>query len=484
LLSREDVVEIVALRGRGWSVSAIARHTGRDRKTIRAWLAQGERRRRPRAPSVLESFRGYVERRFADDPHLDATVLLRELRPLGFDRSYQTLTRELRRLALRPECPVCKRGGHRLTIELAHEPGEELQLDWLELAETPWGAPCCVLVVRSRTPAASAPPSATASTSRTSSLRSMACRAGKALRGDGCRPSAAARTAQGRRRGEHPLPRPLLVAHRAGRDIGGGAQRSLDAWCVEVADQRRRGPLTVAQNAAGEPLLPLPPTAYPAELRVERVVSASALVSFEDNRYSVQPTLAGQTVTVRVRVGEPTLQIVSATGVLIATHRRAPAGAGQLVRSQTHQEALERAVLAAFTTRPRCASKPNRPPSAEALALAGAHTAASDVAIPSLADYARLAAVSCRATRRGARAGGEDEAVIHALPQAAARGRGRGDRTAPARRPIALRQLPHPEDARRHRLRRPARARPQARRQARRRARHPSASSKSAATCC
>jgi len=146
LLLREDVVEIVALRRRGWSVSAIARHTGRDRKTIRVWLAQGERRRRPQAPSALEPFRAYVERRFVDDPHLDATVLLRELRPIGFDRSYQTLTRELRRLGLRPECPVCKRGGHRLTIELAHEPGEELQLDWLELAETPWGAPVYVLV--------------------------------------------------------------------------------------------------------------------------------------------------------------------------------------------------------------------------------------------------------------------------------------------------------------------------------------------------
>ncbi len=119
MLSREDVVEIVALRRRGWSVSAIARHTGRDRKTIRAWLAQGERRRRARAPSVLEPYRAYVERRLADDPHLDATVLLRELRPLGFARSYQTLTRELRRLGLRRECPVCKRGGHRLTIELA-----------------------------------------------------------------------------------------------------------------------------------------------------------------------------------------------------------------------------------------------------------------------------------------------------------------------------------------------------------------------------
>ena len=136
MLSREDVVEIVALYRRGWSASAIARHTGRDRKTVRAWL-RGERGRRPRASSVLEPYRAYIERRLGDDPHLDATVLLRELRPLGFARSYPTLTRELRRRELRPVCEVCKRGGHRLTVELVHEPGEELQLDWLELSKTP-----------------------------------------------------------------------------------------------------------------------------------------------------------------------------------------------------------------------------------------------------------------------------------------------------------------------------------------------------------
>jgi transposase len=74
MLSREDVVEIVALHRRGWSISAIARHTGRDRKTVRAWL-RGERERERRGrPSVLEPFREYVARRFEDDPHLDATV--------------------------------------------------------------------------------------------------------------------------------------------------------------------------------------------------------------------------------------------------------------------------------------------------------------------------------------------------------------------------------------------------------------------------
>lgn len=408
-------------------MSAIARHTGRDRKTIRAWLAAGEQRRRPRAASVLEPHRAYIERRLGDDPHLDATVLLRELRPLGFDRSYQTLTRELRRLALRPECPVCKRGGHRLTIELSHEPGEELQLDWLELAETPWGEPCYVLVG-----ALSHSDCIRAVLGDGMDFAHLACALDGVLRRLGGttrswrtdRMSTIVVPGTDRLRAEAAeLAKhygvtiavcPPRRAQRKGvveasiRYIGRSwwrsapvadpveAQRSLDRWCVEVADQRRRGPLTVAQKAASEPLRALPPAAYPAELRVERIVSSSALVSFEGNRYSVPLALAGQAVAVRARVGEPILQIVSAAGVLVATHRRMPAGAGQLVRLAAHEAALEQAVLAAFTTRPRCARKPNRPPSSEALALAlaAAHTAAVDVAIPSLDDYARLVAAS------------------------------------------------------------------------------------------
>ena len=42
MLTQEDDVEIHALARRGWSVSAIARHTGRDRKTVAKYLA-GER---------------------------------------------------------------------------------------------------------------------------------------------------------------------------------------------------------------------------------------------------------------------------------------------------------------------------------------------------------------------------------------------------------------------------------------------------------
>ena len=34
----------------------------------------------------------------------------------------------------------------KVTVGLEHEPGEEMQLDWLELSETPWGEQAYVLV--------------------------------------------------------------------------------------------------------------------------------------------------------------------------------------------------------------------------------------------------------------------------------------------------------------------------------------------------
>ena len=145
MLTQEDDVEIHALARRGWSVSAIARHTGRDRKTVAKYLA-GQGSVRVSAPSCLEPFRAYLEARFEDDAHVLATTLYEELGGLGFDRSYPTLVREIRGLGLRPVCEYCRVGSVGLTVGLEHEPGEELQLDWLELSETPWGAKAYVLV--------------------------------------------------------------------------------------------------------------------------------------------------------------------------------------------------------------------------------------------------------------------------------------------------------------------------------------------------
>ena len=74
-------------RAQGWSKSAIARHTGRDRKTVAKYLAGNGPKREP-APSCLEPFRAYLESGFVDDPHVRASVLFEELVQLGFDCSY------------------------------------------------------------------------------------------------------------------------------------------------------------------------------------------------------------------------------------------------------------------------------------------------------------------------------------------------------------------------------------------------------------
>ena len=425
MLTEEDDVEIHALARRGWSVSAIARHTGRDRKTVRKYLS-GQRPVREPAPSCLEPFRDYLVARFADDAHVDGTVLFREVAELGFERSYVTFVRELRRLALRPRCEACRTGGHGATVQLVHEPGEEIQWDWLELTETPWGESAYVLV------------GALCFSGR---LRAVICEGmtfahlveaidgvlrrlggtGRAWRTDRMAtvvvPGTDRLTAEFAQVAKHygvevwvcPPRRPQRkgVVEAAIKYVTrswwrsapvaslGQAQADLDRWAVAVSDRRRRPGGTIAELAAQEPLLGLPATAFPAQLEVERVVSRTAMVAFEGNRYSVAVGHIGQTVTVRARLGELHLEIVSAAGRRIARHRRAPAGAGQVLQSAEHARLLEAAVLDAFTTDRPCRRKANRPPGSAALAEAArlrGHD--SSGVVIDLEDYARIARVA------------------------------------------------------------------------------------------
>ena len=66
MLTQENDVEIHALAARGWNQSAISRHTGRDRKTVRKYLAAGGAPVRERAASCLGAvagvYRGEVRR--------------------------------------------------------------------------------------------------------------------------------------------------------------------------------------------------------------------------------------------------------------------------------------------------------------------------------------------------------------------------------------------------------------------------------------
>jgi transposase len=427
MLTEEDDVEIHALARRGWSVSAIARHTGRDRKTVRRYLA-GLGTGRERAASCLEPFRPYLEARFVDDAHVLATVLYEELVALGFDRSYPTLVREIRHLGLRPECECCRADGVKLTVGLEHEPGAELQLDWLELSETPWGVKAHVLVgALSRSGRLRGCFSGGESFPHLAeALDGVLRRLGGSARSwrtdrmatfvdpgtDRLRPEAAAMAKHyGAQVAVCPPNRPQRkgVVEKA---IGyltqswwrsapvsspAQAQADLDRWSVAVSDRRRRGQSTVGELAATEPLLALPELPFAAEYREQRVVSRDALVSFESNQYSVPPGHAGQTVEVRARLGELHLEIYTPAGRRIARHRRALSGAGQTVRTEQHTRALEHAVLEQFTTSKPCPRKPNRPPGeqaqAEAAKLRG--ESAGGVVVD-LEQYARIAKVAGR----------------------------------------------------------------------------------------
>jgi len=431
MLTQEDDVEIHALWTRGWSVSAISRHTGRDRKTVRRYL-QVPGPARAVAPSCLEPYRAYIAARFQDDHHLEATVLYRELVDAGFGRAYTTLVRELRRLELRPVCLVCAhRLGGQVTTEIDHFAGGEIQWDWLELsaADTPWGEPADVLV------------GALAHSGR---FRAVFCQAQsfghlagaahqvlvalggtpKVWRTDRMatvvEPRSGRITADAAAMAKHYGTTVAVCPARRAQRKGvveaaikyltrswwrtaavanmGDAQRSLEAWSVSVADTRKRPLGTVGEIGAGEPLLALPAAAYPAQIIVERKVSRAALAAFEGNQYSVPPAHAGRMVTVTWRISEPMLRIVGAHGEIVAEHRRIPAGAGQTVRSTEHAASLQDAVLAAFTTKDACRRKPNLPPGDSALAeiakLRGLDPGGARVI--SLADYATLAEAAAR----------------------------------------------------------------------------------------
>jgi hypothetical protein len=169
------------------------------------------------------------------------------------------------------------------------------------------------------------------------------------------------------------------------------AQAKLDRFCAQTGDRRRRNGSTVAELAAAERLAALPGLPYPAVLEVERVVSASCLVSYEGNRYSVPPGLHGQRVTVRRSLSGNQVELVSKGGSVVAAHRLAPAGQGALQRHPEHRVELEQVVLQSLTSKPPCRRKANRPPGEAALAAAAALAGEPREVVVSLEQYARYA---------------------------------------------------------------------------------------------
>jgi transposase len=430
MLTYGEDVEAHALQQRGWTISAIARHLDRDRKTVRGYLngtrTPGVRARS--APDPLAPFTDYLVARFADDPHVWASALYDEVRPLGYRQSYPSFVRQVRLAGLRPHCEACRGVKGRDTIEIDHPAGEEIQWDWFERRNAPWGGTAYVLlgtlphsgrvrgVLSERMDHAHLVGAmdavmrrlgGTTRIWRTDRLATVIT--------PGTREVQASFAPVAKHYGAVVEPCPPRRGNRKGsvessvRFVSGrwwrtmsdqtpeDAQRSLDRFCATTGEERERRfadgtRTTVRVLADREPLLALPPVPFPATIEVERTVGDNAVVAYRGNHYSTPPGLGGSVLAVRQRLGSGTIEVVAPSGQLLVTHRCAPDGSGALVRTPEHREALEGAVLSAFTTARPCDKKANRPPGAVALAEAakllgpGGHTPTVDLEV-----YAEIA---------------------------------------------------------------------------------------------
>jgi transposase len=416
MITHGEDVEITALRKRGWSYAAIGRHTGRDWRTVKDYL-EGKRQpgvRRQAEPSALERFAPYLRARLAEDPHVWASALYDEASELGYPCSYPSFARQLRQAGLRPHCEACSGVRGRETTEIEHRPGDEIQWDWFERRKSPWGGTAYVLLGtlpysgRSRGVLCPATDQAHLVEAVDGVLRRLG---GTARHWRVDRMSTVVVPATGdvqasfapvakhygaaiavcpARRGNRKGCVEAAVRFATGRwwrtlsaEGPEAAQASLDRFWATKGDARLRSPRgteepptdgarprwpAVGELAGAEPLLGLPDVPYPATIEVEAPVDHRASVAFRGNRYSVAPGLQGATMALRHRLGTGLLEIYSRSGVLLVTHELAPPGAGEMVRTPEHKQALEKVVLGQFSPKKPCDRKENRPPGGAALA--------------------------------------------------------------------------------------------------------------------
>lgn len=415
MLTREEDIDAHALRRQGWTISAIARHLGRDRKTIRAYLA-GERvagERKPAEDDPFEPFVDYVRARLTEDPHLWAVTLFDEVVGLGYDRSYPTFTRQIRVRNLRPHCEPCSATKGRANAPIEHPPGEETQWDWLELPDPPaswgWGKKAHLLVGAlahsSRWRGHLAP--AEDQAQLIAGLDAVTRKLGgltKKWRFDRmttvCHPESGRVTTTFAAVAKHYGVSVVICPPRRGNRKGvveksnhtaaqrwwrtlpddltvEEAQASLNRFCELRGDARLRpagvdGRASVLTIAEREPLVAAPTTPFPATISEERTVSAQALVAWRGNFYSVPPELARAQVIVSQRLGEQHVDIATLGGTVIARHELAPDGAGVMVRDHGHVIALEQLVLAGHDTSRPHRRKERIPPGPAARAAADA----------------------------------------------------------------------------------------------------------------
>src|SRR5829696_2535199 len=120
-----ELVMILELHRQGLKVSAIARQTGLDRKTVRKYIARGLEPPtygpRPPQQKSTDPFLPYLRERLAAYPGLTAVRLWRELRERGYAGGYTAVKRTVREIRPEPIKPF--------EVRFETPPGEQAQVD-------------------------------------------------------------------------------------------------------------------------------------------------------------------------------------------------------------------------------------------------------------------------------------------------------------------------------------------------------------------
>lgn len=353
-----EIVLIHDLKRQGLSLSAIARKTGLDRKTVRKYLDRGLEApvygpRQPR-PRVLEPYEDYLRERITSVPGLSGKRLLRDVRALGYEGGYTAVTDFLRdvRPPHRPaferrfETPPGKQAQvdfAEFKVEFTDEPGavRKVWLFSMVLGHSRWmwgrfcagqdlqtvlrchiaafgamgGVPSEVLYDRMKTAVIGEDDAGVVTYN--SSLVSL-------LNHYGCAPRAC-RPYRAKTKGKVERPfryiRQDFFLGRVFRDLE-DLNGQFDQWRTGIANPRRHATTGLVVDAAfaeEQPVLVgLPAIAYSAVLTIERRVSHEGMVSLGGNLYSVPDTTRKRVVEVQ---NHPSHVRIFEDGVLIASHR-------------------------------------------------------------------------------------------------------------------------------------------------------------------
>ena len=132
MVKLRELIMILDLHRQGLPISAIARRTGKDPKTVRKYITRGLEPpaygpRQPRA-CVLDPFRAYLRERVVAYPELTGRRLHREIKERGYTGGYTAVTdylREIRPAAVPP-----------FEVRFETPPGQQAQVDFAQFQVT------------------------------------------------------------------------------------------------------------------------------------------------------------------------------------------------------------------------------------------------------------------------------------------------------------------------------------------------------------